>query len=419
MSKDIVIVPQKQPPVIFLWYTLVMNIENLKILEGGLSAPINHMPKRFVSAYATNTRLMGVLAVYAHWNIAPALGLPDLHQFFYIDCEEQGLETYRSFRGDFGPEARLAEQALTGGLGAQKVPISERELHWLMSHWCSFNKKHHLPLPENREEYDFIFGGDSELSYGERRALLDKICVEISSDYQAVNYFLMRCFGRDYEGANRLTDLSVDFPLDIYDGYEKATFCKNIIDPEQHFGDGSVSYLCESLIEMGGRHETVISKVVIRNLKVIGFEHCDSYRISSREAAMMLKKPEFTSVYEFLLDEAETEENIGEFIVGLDTIMTTHSNGRLFMAFKSGNDHVSERVFMLSNDVCGVYYLTDYGQLIIMAYSVEDAALLEARLASGPLGQYIMPVARYEFPEPVFFEFINSGFEDFEDFVGV
>ena len=31
----------------------------------------------------------------------------------------------------------------------------------------------------------------------------------------------------------------------------------------------------------------------------------------------------------------------------------------------------------------------------------------------------VVPVSKYEFKEPVLFDFINSGFEDFEDFVDV
>lgn len=391
----------------------------LKVISGGLTADLSGCSRSFAGAYVTNTRLMGVLALHAVWDYRSAEFSTRLHQFFYIDCEEQGLETYRSFRGDNNPQMGIYEQGLVGGLGADKVSLSEDEFRWLISHWRSFNDKHSLPLPKGIDEYDFIFKEGGSLSYEERQLLLGKICVEITSDYQAVNYFLMRCFGRDYEAAGRLTDLSYDFPLDIYDAYVKATFCRNVIDEDKRYGDGSVSYLCDSLIEMGGKHDTVISKVIVRNLKVIGFEYCNSYHISSAEAAMMLRKPEFTNVYEFLLEEDEIEENLGEFIVGLNTIMTKHSNGRLFMAFKTTNDHVSERIFMLSNDVRGVYYLTDYGQLILMAYTTEDAARLEAKLAASPLGQYIIPTAKYEFLEPVFFEFINSGFEDFEDFLNI
>lgn len=397
---------------------------DFKVIQGGLSSDISSYSKHFVSAYVTDTRLMGVLAVYAHWHVGDEYPAPDLHQFFYIDCEEAGLETYRSFRGDFGKEAQLAEQALVGGLGARKVPLTERQLRLLMTRWRDFNKRRGLPLPKGLEQYGFIFSNRKASNAAVIR-LMEKICCPIESDYQAVNYFLMRCFGRDYEAAAFLTcshsgedgRLQEDFPLDIYDSYVKATFCRNVIDVDRRYGDGATAYLCESLIEMKGKHEILVSKVVVKDLKVIGFEHCSGYSISSVEAAMILKKPELTNVYEIMLEEEALEENLGEFIVGLNTVMTRHSNGRMFMAFKSTNDHVNERVFMLSNDVRGVYYLTDFGQLIVMAYNREDLNRLVSRLSQSPLAPYLIPSSGYEFLEPVLFEFVNSGFEDFDDFV--
>lgn len=393
-----------------------MNKEDLKIITGGLVSDINGIKKHFESAYVTDTRLMGVLAVYAHWTMNVG-ACRELHQFFYIDCEEAGLETYTSVRGSFGKEAKHVEQALVGGLGAEKISLSETELRWLIDHWRQFNEKHSLPLPAGFDEYGFILDNPPVLDYEEKSCLLDSLCVEIKTDYQAVNYFLMRCFGRDYEAASRLTDLNYDFPLDLYDSYVRATFCKNTIDVEKEYGDDSISYLCESVVEMNGQHEVIVSRVVVKALKIIGFEYCSGFAISSAEAAMMLRKPEFTTVYEVLVDDDILDDNLGEFTLGLNTIMTEHESGRLFMAFKKTNDHVKERVFMLSNDVSGVYFLTDYGQLIVMSNTDTGIRRLEAKLAGSPLSPFLLPTARYEFLEPVLFEFINSGYEDFGEFL--
>ena len=146
-----------------------------KVLQGGLSSDTSQLKKTFISAYVTDTRLMGVLAVYAHWAVGDDLAMPELHQFFYIDCEEAGLETYRSFRGDFGPEAAMAEQSLVGGLGASRIPLSEREFKGLLTHWMNFNRKRELPLPDGFPQYSFVFNnrppGAKELA-----SLMSKIC---------------------------------------------------------------------------------------------------------------------------------------------------------------------------------------------------------------------------------------------------
>lgn len=392
-----------------------MTKPKLTVIEGGLSASIDKRPKYFLSAYVTDTRLMGVLAVHACWKIPYGDELSDFHQFFYIDCEEMGLETYKSFLDSDPSEIEMAEQALVGGLGASKIEISERQLMGLLTEYRLFNEEHKLPLPEKYEEYRFLIEPETILTPEESQILMKLICGEIRSDYQTINYFLMRCFGRDYTGAAYLSEGK--FPLDLYDNYRQATFCKNVIDKDASYADGATAYMCESLIEMNNCYETVISRVVVRDLKIVDFEHCSGFAVSSAEAAMMLSKPEFVTVYEVLLSEQDMDENIGELTITLNTVMSVHDNGRLFMAFKPSNSHVDSRIFRLSNDVRGIYFLTDYGQLITAAYSLIEIQTLEKKLAACPLAPFLMATAKYEFKEPVLFEFINSDFEDFEDFL--
>ncbi|MDO4545437.1 MAG: hypothetical protein Q4C25_04710 [Bacillota bacterium] len=392
-----------------------MSKPNLTVIEGGLSAPTEKRKKYFISSYVTDTRLMGVLAVYIHWKLSDSVGDSDFHQFFYIDCEEMGLETYKSVVGSSIDEITVIEQALVGGLGASKIDISQRQVRGILSHYKVFNQRHDLPFPQGYKEYSFLVEPETILNPNEHKELMQKICGEIVSDYQAVNYFLMRCFGRDYSGAAYLTE--GEFPLDLYDEYRRATFCKNVIDKESVGDDGSVSYLCESLIEMDNKYETAISKVCIKDHKVTGFERCSGFAVSTAEAAMMLTKAEFVTVYEVMLSDEDMDNNIGELTVNLNTVMSSHENGRLFMAFKQNNDHVNNRVFRLSNDVKGIYFLTDYGQLIVAAYSLPDIRSLENKLKASPLAPFLMTTAKYEFKEPVLFEFIQSDFEDFDDFL--
>lgn len=392
-----------------------MSKPQLTVIEGGLSSQTENKRKYFVSAYATDTRLMGVLAVYAHWKLADDYYDEDLHQFFYIDCEEAGFETYKGILGSDTDEINMVEQALVGGLGASKIEITQRQLMGLLTKYATFNRQHNLPLPPDQREYRFLLEPETILTAAESHHLMQMLCGPIVSDYQAVNYFLMRAFGRDYDGAAYLASKSC--PLDIYDHYHQATFCKNVIDKEHVFNDGAVSYLCESLIEMKGNYETVISKVAVKDLTVMDFAHCSGFSVSAAEAAMMLSKAEFVTVYEVLLSEEDMDNNIGELTMNLNTVMSYHDNGRMFMAFKQNNDHVNNRIFRLSNDVKGIYFLTDFGQLIIAAYNLQDIRFLENKLKASPLAPFLMTTAKYEFKEPVLFEFIQSDFEDFDEFL--
>lgn len=391
----------------------------LTVIAGGLLAPISDKNKQLKMAYVTDTRLMGVLAIHAHWFLPDEAEKQDFHQFFYIDCEEAGLETYRSVRCDdylnTGGEIQEIEQSLIGGLGATKVNITAEELGALLAFYTEFNISLGLPLPHGHHEYDFLLELGNKLSDEECDDLMKRICGPIHSNNQVINYFLMRCFGHDYRAASRLR--SGDFPMDLYDEYRRTSFCRNVIDIKKEYDDGAIEYLCESLIETDNQYIVIVSRIVVKKMRVVVFENCSKFRISPTEAAMMLAKAEYVTVYEVLLDEEDLNNNIGELTITFNTIMSSHPNGRLFMAFKDTNAHVDSREFLLSNDVNGVYYLTDFGQLIVAAYSLQEIRLMENKLKVSPLAPYLMTTAKYEFKEPILYEFINSDFEDFDDFL--
>ena len=117
------------------------------------------------------------------------------------------------------------------------------------------------------------------------------------------------------------------------------------------------------------------------------------------------------------MDDEEIQENLGEFVLNTNTVMTLQPNGRLLMAYKPTNDHVNERVFMLSNDVKGVYFLTKNKELIVVAYNQPDIVELEIGLAASPLRKYLVMTGQYELLDPVLFEFIKSDCPDFRSFI--
>ena len=56
-------------------------------------------------------------------------------------------------------------------------------------------------------------------------------------------------------------------------------------------------------------------------------------------------------------------------------------------------------------------------QIIIMGFNSNTASLAEFHLISALLHCEIYTENRYEFPEPVLYEFVNSGFDDFNEFL--
>lgn len=382
-----------------------------KVIKGGAAAAVSNNRRRFLSAFITDTRLMGVVGMYIHWELSNNDFTTDFHQFFYFDAEEYGFETYKSLFGDDSEELIMTEQALIGGLGGNKVNISEKEATFLVQKYVAMNDSLSIPLPEAQNEYKFLLENPITLTNEESDALIEKLCTPIQSEYQLINYFLMRVFGRDLEATAYLT--SGDIPLD--DIYEKseATLCKNGL--EEYYDDGVFSYLCESLIEFDGKYKLVVTEIYLAEGKVTKVKKRSSFFVTPAEAAMMLNHPEFITVYEILTEPEEFYMQFSEISGG--SMQTLHDSGRLYLEFNKSNDHVNRKVFRLNEDIHGLYYATDYGQLIVAAYSLKDIHDIEKNLSKNEVGASIIATAKYEFKEPILYEFIQSDFDDFTDFL--
>jgi hypothetical protein len=388
-----------------------MTNRNFTVIKGGLSYPKGDETRTFVSAFVTDTRLMGVVGLYIHWNIKSGSESSDFHQFFYFDAEEYGFETYRSISSSDTTEIKHIEQALIGGLGGNKVGLTQREATALIHLYVEMNHQFKTQLPYGESEYKFLLETEIELTDDERISLFKKQCAKVTSEYQAINYFFICFFSNDYMAAQFLVD--GDFPLDICADIPVATLCKNSIE---HFeNESGTSYLCESLIEHDTSYVLVVTEITLNNLKVASFERRSSMQVSAVEAAMMLSRSEFVTVYDIVDDPDDFEVNFSKFTAG--SLLTMHDSGRLFLSFNQNNDHVGKKVFRLNEDVFGLYYVTDLEQLIIAAYSIKGIQSIEKELLKNSLANSLFLTAKYEFKEPVLYEFIQSGFEDFDDFL--
>ena len=386
-----------------------MKKNNLTVLRGGLLDSAATSRKTFISAYITNTRLMGVVGMYMHFRLPDNQTLGELHQFFYFDSEEFGFENYQSVLGRNPMRLSEIENSLIGGLGGEKIQVTLREACYLLQEYVRFNKKHQIPLPEGLSEYGFLLEQEIFLSEPERYVLINKQCTSMENPYEAINYFLMRVIGKDFEAAAYLAH--GDLNMNLFPEHPAGTFCKNTIE----HADAADTYLCESLVEFSGNYYISVTEIALTGLMVSRFERISLFRVSPAEAAMTLARSEFISVYEMLVDPstfspASTEKSAAAMV-------TFHDNGVLYMIFHPNNKHVAKREYRLNEDVLGMYFITSSGQLLAAAYSLEEIRLLEQDLSASSLGHSLIPIGRYEFQEAVLYEFIQSGFGAFEDFV--
>lgn len=387
----------------------------LKVLKGGKSSSLI-TEYRFAGGEVTDTRLMGVVGMHLHWILPYETEDRDLHQFYYYDIEELGLESMGVYIGDDEIAVEVTARSIFGGLGGTMKDLSEREARYLANEMIAETRRKNQLLPEEARDLDFITKAPVLLTEEEKEALNRKMCVPIRTDYGVVNYYLMRLYGKDPEGAALLVAKGADPEmLAIPEPRRHCTFLRNSI--QDNGGVIRRNYLCESLIEVDDEnaHRIVTSEVSVAGGKVVAAQKKSEFRISDYEASMKLSRPEFVTVYEIYGDMDSFDADFAPYVVGAQK--TGHDCGDMYMEFKRDNYHVDQPEFMLSDDVQTLYFVTDYGQLIVGAYSLDDIVRAEALLQTGRAGKHIQSTAKYQFADPIIYEFAMSGMTDFTEFL--
>lgn len=385
-----------------------MNKNRFTIIEGN-NLKKDNTDRKFISSYATDTRLMGVVGMYIHWKLEGE----DFYQLFHFDAEEYGFDNYISLRGDNIDRLAVEKAAMMGGLGGRYVSLKEDEAIYLFQKFMAMNLKKNLPLPEPRIEYAFLYKDKIKLNNNEKKLLMNKISEEIVSEYQAINYFLMRAFSKDEEGMRHLTNQK---ELSFYDGKSPATLLKNIIEEQKT--EAGISYICESLIEESLKYRIEISEIEVKNINgkvyISDAQKRSDLKVSATEAALMLNRSEYVNVYSI--------EDVPDFVEIFkakkpQALHNTHSSVDLFTEFNINNNHVKEKIYMLNGDIYGVYCITESGQFIVAGYDLDKIEKIERYLVKSELNEYIALIEKLEFKESVLYEFVNSGYEDFFDFL--
>ena len=391
--------------------------DDLKVIRGG--ALSSSLPdEKFEGAYVTDTRLMGVLVIYIKWSLsgAAALGKKSriLHQFFYVETSEEGIESCQCIYGDDAEELVFAEQSMLGGLGAGRVPLTMSEAVFLVKRYAEMTRNFGNPLPDSVEEYDFVLRREAQLGPKREEALFHKICGNITSANQLVNYFVMRYFAKDFSAVRMLVTEDVD--CDQLSDIGLATLCRNEIKPPE--GDEGL-YFCESVIEEDRGHSIVVSEVGVVHqngqLAVSSFEVLSRFSISSAEAAMKLARPEYATVYEIAGDVEKVLDEFDRFYVG--ALQNLTEGGKLYIVFKEDNRFMSKQIYLINDDVKEILYVTIEDQLIIGSYTLSGIKRLENRITLSRIAKQLTEIAKYEFKEPILYDYTMSYGGDFIRYV--
>ena len=391
-------------------------MSELKLIKGGLE-PVGLTDKTeyvFCDASVTDTRLMGVLGLRIHWK-KTAESQKDVYHFYYYDVEELGLDSFSVFELSGEEEILFATKACFGGLGAIMWPISEKEARYLVHLFRDKTLGKKQPLPDNIGLASFILDVPAPLSDTEKENLDRKMCTFVKTDQGIVNYYLMRVFGKDEEGAALLR--AKDVPSECFEDVSlpgHASFLRNTVESFED-EDGKVSFLSESLVESSDDHYIVTSEIRLHNNRVISCRKRSSFKISIQEASMMISRQEYVTVYEIVSEMDDFDKAFAVFSVG--ATRTEHETGDMFMSFRPDNSHAERSDFRLSDDLAALYYVSDYGQFIVAANSLEDIVAQEKAIAESSLKDLVYPTTKYNFAQSVLYEFALSAETDFDYFV--
>ena len=107
----------------------------------------------FIFAKVTNSRLMGSMGLIIGWEDKDDV----LYQYFLIDAEGLGIADYVSLRNASYEELNREQERLMGGLGADRIQITEDEALTLVNYYGNKTIYWEKELPGETSEYiDFI-----------------------------------------------------------------------------------------------------------------------------------------------------------------------------------------------------------------------------------------------------------------------
>lgn len=381
------------------------------VLKGGLDGkPVDsteeQTPYIFVSAWITDTRLMGVNAMCIYWKDRLDT---DIHQYFYFDAVDTGFERFDEVTGTDENELREKEISYAGGLGGRKVELTEQEALYLIHDFIKVNKRTGEPVPNITIRLKKMLQRRTDPDEAGKAVIMQKICKEPLSVNEKINYFMMRVCDSDEGGLRFLSGGKL--------GRDASPVHGNLytLHSNQISFTGKNTATCRSLVESDQKYELWISEVTLSQGFITSYKRSSRMKISDTEAYMSLSHSEYIMVYKMADDAEELTQDSTPFT--RRSSLVEEEDGVSFMLFRPNNNHVDTKDYKLYNDIFGIYHITSTGQFICSSGDQRDLAMMELDLVFSPIYRSLELIGNYELNEPVMAQFLSSGYDDFNDFL--
>lgn len=376
----------------------------------------------FKRSFCTNTRLMGAMMMAVEWE--SDISRIEAHVFL---LDSEGLGIYDFFVKKDASDRELSDFYINKSscFGGENVELEEAEALSLFAHFYDKNIRNEKDIPENltKEIYDFYieklnrcknsddmscfeFAKDKSLG-----VMFNKLCKKIDSEYEFVNYMVMRFIARDREALLSFSGselLSNQHITEI-----NGTFLYNHVNRKSND-----RYICSTVYEdIDGYYETKLIIVIEKNDDIYKLQSIIitlNNPISEEDVFELISKREAISVFN-ILDESSSVDDLDIFDK-IDNVITNlyksiqrleYENGVLYTQYWSDNSHVDYEIYVINNDIQFLIYV-DNERLYLATYDYETQIFVE-NLLKSVLENVVELDGVYEFDQNVLFDFIQSG----------
>jgi len=411
----------------------------LRAVDGRLSSNFNIFHDyKLASVVATDTRLMGVVALRFEWRSRQKKS-DRLFQIIHLDYSEYGIDDYEEYTDNLD-EMRYAWSYKTSVMGARTRDIPTEVAVKLIELALDVYKRSALFASGEDEHKDFRSYAEHRFNIMKQELIdqdslnlddLRRLSTEDAYRYaipgklatnEVINYFLMRLIDMDFSVLPLLTDIPEEELRDCElarHGLQSLIKCNisSVPRSDQDFvclavtlGDKTDKYFYSKInvrLSGGAREKNRI----VNSINVEYFN-----KLSDYESAMQTKRTEYITVYD-VDDSLLSNFSLSDVALMANVDPVPKGNGWLYTIYNQTNDHVNRSEFHLNDDVFGTALLSIPGELVIMSYRLVDIDTFEASLMLSESINRIHLKGRYQVENQVFQTMVDTTGAMFEDLI--
>jgi len=348
---------------------------------------------KYIKAYASQTRLMGVIGVRVHFE--------DLILFFHLDYEEYGFDRFQAYKGQDPQAIQVITQSFMGGLGGPLVEINLTQASSLIYEAVAKGTEFFNDVPLEFFEYEHLL---VEACPPTDEALYRLVSGPMINDFEAIHYFMMRTTGCDFKVRDQVL-AHEDLNFSVCD--EPAMLLKNTIEQTS-----PNRFTCQSIIDYYSAYKLLVTELELRDRKIQATSLLDSMQLSAKEAGLHLSKREYILVCHC----PDRDKFVREYeILHPGYMLNEHVGGDLYTLFESNNHHVRQKTFYLNEDVKVIAYMTQGQQVVFACFKEKNLACVKEEIKNHY--KYLDIVVELEATNPIVYRFANSGSQDFLEFI--